>query len=78
MAAHAHSQHSLRRDADYHINMTAIAGATKHVQDIRFVVPMKETVVKWMMGLNVMPSGKFNSPVEFSWNEYVSYSAPYA
>jgi hypothetical protein len=53
---------------DYNISL--MSSQPRQLHDVRLVVPMDEEVVKWIMGWNVMPSGRFQSPINFSWTEY--------
>ena len=53
---------------DFSVNVSCATSRT--LADIRLQVPMRAAAVKWLMGFNVMPSGKYVSPVRFNWAEY--------
>ena len=69
----AHTEGTLSYDGFVDFNITLESTGTRTLADVQLIVPMSGDVVKWLMGWNVMPSGRFDatsSPIEFSWQEY--------
>jgi hypothetical protein len=57
---------------DFNLTARNTQNTTLQLQDVQLRVPMQSSVVKWLMGLDVMPSGRWNSSrsIRWPWQNY--------